>query len=402
MINSVLRTVCLFIIFLLIGVKTHGQSSGVETGAKPDLAITSDDGLKFESQNGQFMLRMAFRIQSRISLEDYDTDSSSPDIVEMQIRRARLRFNGYLLGPQLKYSIQLSFSRGDQDWDNVPYPNILRDANVTWEWFEGQRLIFGLRKLPGNRQRVISSGSLEFVDRALTNATFNLDRDAGIQSWHMLNKERPLWIKLAFTGGEGRNQRSPNTGVSTTARVEWLPLGNFKDEGDYFEGDLAYETESRLSFGATYNINRRTSRTGGQIGPIFNGGAARNIETWIVDGLWKRQGWSVASEAFLRRARDPIVNASQFIYAGRGFNLQTSYVFPSRWSPAIRWSRVTPEARYESSLDERTQTTLALTRYIVDHDIKVQADMTTERVAARGLNPSQDNLFFRIQLELGI
>jgi phosphate-selective porin OprO/OprP len=394
---------CVFLLFSFLFVSfAFGQSSGVEIGSRTDTDVNSTDGLLFESHNRQFSMRIGFRIQTRASVDDFDSDSASRDVVEMQVRRSRLRLNGYLLGPQLKYTIQLSFSRGDQDWDNVPFPNVLRDANVTWEWMKGQRLIFGLRKLPGNRQRVVSSGSQEFVDRALTNATFNIDRDAGIQSWHQFNSEKPVWVKLALTSGEGRNQRSPNTGVSTTARVEWLPLGNFKDEGDYFEGDLAFESESRLSFGAVYNINRNTSRTGGQIGSIMNGGATRNIETWMTDGLWKRQGWSVAYEAFLRRARDPIVNATQNIYVGRGFNIQTTYVFPSMWSPGLRWTWITPESRFETSLDERTQTTFAITRYIKEHNIKVQADLTSEKVSARGANSAQDNMYYRVQLELGI
>jgi hypothetical protein len=39
---------------------------------------------------------------------------------------------------------------------------------------------FGQTKLPGNNQRVVSSGSLEFTDRTINNSRFNIDRDFGL------------------------------------------------------------------------------------------------------------------------------------------------------------------------------------------------------------------------------
>jgi hypothetical protein len=39
---------------------------------------------------------------------------------------------------------------------------------------------FGQTKLPGNNQRVVSSGSLEFTDRTINNSRFNIDRDFGV------------------------------------------------------------------------------------------------------------------------------------------------------------------------------------------------------------------------------
>jgi hypothetical protein len=37
--------------------------------------------------------------------------------------------------------------------------------------------LVGQTKLPGNNQRVVSSGSLEFTDRTINNSRFNIDRD---------------------------------------------------------------------------------------------------------------------------------------------------------------------------------------------------------------------------------
>lgn len=381
---------------------TPGTDSSISVPDLADASVTTSNGVRIESKDGLFSMRLGFRMQSRISYDDMDGNSSTQDLVEMQTRRIRLRLNGHVLGPQLKYALQLGFSRGDQDWDTVAFANVLRDANVTWDWDENHSFIFGLRKLPGNRQRVNSSGSLEFVDRALTNATFNLDRDTGIQSWHKFGADSPAWLKLALTSGEGRNQRNSGTGLSTTARIEWLPAGSFKDDGDYFEGDLSFEPEARYSLGAVYNYNGSNSRTSGQNGALLSGNATRNLETWILDGLWKRQGWSFSFEAFQRNAESPIVNANQVIYAGRGLNLQASHTFASKWAPALRWSIITPESGLRDVLDERTQTTVGLTRYIKKHSIKVQGDVTHESVGERSGQASMTNMYYRLQLEVGI
>jgi phosphate-selective porin OprO/OprP len=397
---------CLFLLcFSPAGASTATAQGGETSLSVPDLSetsVTTSNGVRIESKDGLFSMRLGFRMQSRVSYDDMDGNSSTQDLVEMQTRRIRLRLNGHVLGPQLKYALQLGFSRGDQDWDTVAFPNVLRDANVTWEWAGGHSMIFGLRKLPGNRQRVNSSGSLEFVDRALTNATFNLDRDTGVQSWHKFGADQPAWLKLALTSGEGRNQKNSGTGLSTTARVEWLPAGSFKDDGDYFEGDLSFEPEARYSLGAVYNYNGSNSRTSGQNGSLLSGNATRNIETWILDGLWKRQGWSFSFEAFQRNAESPIVNSNQAIYAGRGLNLQVSHTFASNWAPALRWSIITPESVLRDVLDERTQATVGLTRYIKKHSIKVQGDVTHESVAERIGQASMKNMYYRLQLEVGI
>ena len=50
--------------------------------------------------------------------------------IEGRVSRLRLRFDGYILSDKLTYYLQLSFSRGDQDWDNTHIPNVVRDAMV--------------------------------------------------------------------------------------------------------------------------------------------------------------------------------------------------------------------------------------------------------------------------------
>jgi hypothetical protein len=49
-----------------------------------------------------------------------------------------------------------------------------------YKLYENWTIGFGQTKLPGNNQRVVSSGSLEFTDRTINNSRFNIDRDFGL------------------------------------------------------------------------------------------------------------------------------------------------------------------------------------------------------------------------------
>ncbi len=135
-------------------------------------------GIQYEDRQGAFSAEARFRFQSLFIFQN--------DIVG-QIRRLRLRVRGYVVKREWLYGIQLGFSRQDMDWDTSAYPNVLRDAWVRWEPSTAFHLQWGLFKLPGNRQRVVSSGEMQFIDRSISNRTFTLDRDFGVQA-------RPLFL----------------------------------------------------------------------------------------------------------------------------------------------------------------------------------------------------------------
>src|SRR5690606_37533606 len=98
------------------------------------------------------------------------------------IRRARLKFDGFAYNPKLEYKIELGLSNRDMSGAN-PYtsnaPRYIYDAVIKWNFYKNFVLWAGQTKLPGNRERVISSGDLQLVDRSLLNKHFNIVRDMG-------------------------------------------------------------------------------------------------------------------------------------------------------------------------------------------------------------------------------
>ena len=364
------------------------------------------DGINFEHKPSNFKTRFRFRMQNRFTYETEDTEDLSAKVVDFNVRRFRLRLEGNVYDPRLLYRVQLSFTRGDMDYDRTKYPNVLRDAVVGWKLSDYTTLWYGQTKLPGNRQRIISSGSQEFVDRSLLNATFNIDRDIGAQVHHRIGDDRPAWIKLAISNGEGRATDNKDNGLAYTSRVEWLPLGQFKNDGDFFEADLERETTPKLALGAAYSVNKKTTRPGGQLGtqyttPDLN----QDMETWFADAFFKYRGFSWSTEFAKRWADDPVFldgTSTVAIYKGEGINTQMGYVFDNNIEPAIRFTKIWADPETLAKENDRNQYTLALSKYINKHTVKVQTDVSYDEQLNHVLNKYSSSWIYRLQLEIGI
>ena len=98
---------------------------------------------------------------------------------------------------------------------------------------------------------------------------------------------------------------------------------------------------------------------------------------------------------------DPESNA--FVYKGQGLNLQASYLFNRKWEVALRNSTLFPDSEVQpfAGYKNWNQTTLGVTRYIIGHSLKVQADMSYNS-RSQSLNPNYNRWEMRFQLELGL
>jgi hypothetical protein len=101
--------------------------------------------------------------------------------------------------------------------------------------------LFGQTKLPGNNQRVVSSGSLEFTDRTINNSRFNIDRDFGC---FRLFSQKPnsfsYDLKERLPRRRQKLGKTEDDGIALTGKVELFPLGAFT-KTVHFEGDLLRE-----------------------------------------------------------------------------------------------------------------------------------------------------------------
>ncbi|WP_238542107.1 porin [Cecembia lonarensis] len=340
--------------------------------------ITVEDGVSF-SKDSLFLMNFRFRMQNRAGLNTLEGDDFRVNQYEMRVRRLRLRFDGFVGHPRLQYYIQLAFSRADLDLENALIAQPVRDAIVYYIVNDNLYFGFGQSKLPGNRQRVNSSGNLQFADRSTANALFNIDRDFGLFAYKTFpfRKGGELQIKGALTTGDGRNASAVDDGLSYTGRLEYLPFGSFRNNGDYSEGDLEFEPKPKLSIGLTLSANEKANRTGGQLGPsLFE---PRDMNSFIVDGVFKYMGWAVLGEYLERRSPDPFTSNDlgelRIVQVGWGINTQVSRMLDRKNELAVRYSKVTPDAEILQFQDRVDEVLLGFSRYVNGHRIKFQANV---------------------------
>lgn len=322
------------------------------------------------------------------------------------IRRARLKFEGFAYSPKLVYKLELGLSNRDISGASVytgNTPRFILDAVLKWNFFENFELWAGQTKLPGNRERVISSGNLETVDRSLVNSRFNIDRDMGLQLHHYFVLGNNFMIREAFSfaQGEGRNVTTGNLGgYQYTGRVEALPFGNF---ADYSGADLSREETPKLAIGFTYDHNEDAVRTRSNSGTYMvndRGFFHTDINTMFLDAMFKYQGWSMMAEYAHRTAESAIaVNSDgtptgDIVNVGDGINLQTGYVFKNNFQVTGRYTNISLDKEITGAGVEN-QYTLGLSKYLVGHKLKVQTDVS--------LNDYEDNidnsLMYRLQID---
>lgn len=332
------------------------------------------------------------------------TDSKT----SFSIRRARIKMDGFILSPKLEYKIELSLSNRDVaglSETNQVESLILRDVVIKWNFYENFVLWAGLTKLPGNVERVISSGNLQLVNRSLLNAGFNIDRDLGIQIRHHIDFSDTFLIreKLAISQGEGRNVVLGNYGgFQYTGRLEFLPFGNFKNKGDYIGGDLQREQTPKLMAGVTYDINDRGVKTRSNQGIFMQndvGFYETTTSTLFVDAMFKYKGFSFMGEYANRDAKDPIaknsdgIETGDVVRVGNGINLQAGYLLRKNWEVAARYSDINFDQGI-TGRDPVNQYTLGLSKYIVGHKLKVQSDFSYLSVQG-----GADSVLGRLQME---
>jgi len=325
------------------------------------------------------------------------------------VRRARLKFDGFAFSPKLKYKLELGLSNRDisgasEFTSNAP--RYILDAVIKWNFYENFELWFGQTKLPGNRERVISSGNLQQVDRSLLNSRFNIDRDLGIQLRHHFNLSDNFVVKEAFSiaQGEGRNITTGNLGGHQyTGRLEFLPFGNFSSSGDYSGSDLKRESTPKLAIGATYDHNQNAVKNRSNQGSYMftdTGFYETNINTFFIDAMFKYKGFSFMAEYADRNADDPYAKnadgtlTGDEVQVGNGYNLQTGYLLNNNWEVSGRYTNIDLDKTITGRNPE-DQYTLGVSKYIVGHKLKVQSD-----ISYLSIDGGTNEVMYRLQFDI--
>lgn len=365
---------------ILILLLVFGYAKAQVQNFPEEVSFLNDNGLSFASRDSSQTLTFNGRIQA-LAAEFADFKSASNN-TEFFVRRCRFSIKGTSLNNKIVYRVQLCFSQRDMSADNSKETNnlVLRDAVIFYNLHQAFRIGIGQTKLPGNRQRVNSSGQLQFAERSNTHDAFTLDRDRGIFFQNEFHIGKSLF-KNYFTvsSGEGRITVSPNSGVCYTARSEWLPFGKFKNGGDYFEADLEREQKPKVSIAATYSYNDKAKRVKGQLGEYLYNNESVNIGYAEADILIKYKGFSIISEIYSKMVSNNYTISSttgkRIIPSGHAWLVQSGYLFTAKDEIALRYAgAVNMQADVNVGVFFR-EYTLGYSHYFKGHALKLQGDI---------------------------
>ena len=360
-------------------------------------------------KDSSFSMNISARMQM-LGTSNWDVNNglSNPSS-SLLVRRSRLKFSGFAYSPKLTYKLELGLSNRDigkaSSFTNEA-PKYILDAVVKCNFSGNFVLWFGQTKLPGNRERVISSGDLQQVDRSLLNSRFNIDRDMGFQLRHHFNLTDKFIVKEMFSmsQGEGRNITTGNLGGHQyTTRVELLPFGKFASKGDYRGSDLKFEPAPKLALGFTYDFNNDAVKNRSNQGSYMTtdtGFYSTNISTVFVDAMYKHKGFSVMAEYAYRDAEDAFAKNSDGtltgdeVQVGNALNLQTGYLLSETLEISGRYTNIDWDQNITGKGNE-TQYTLGLSKYILGHKLKVQTDLSY-----LNLTGGTNELLYRLQVDI--
>ena len=378
----------LFAIALLLSINAFSQNFSKDTFGK---------GLTVAAEDSSFNVKFGFRFQTLYAgVKNLETDEYAENLL---IRRSRLKFEGFAFDPAIEYKVELAVSNRDHRGGQIPESghtaNIVLDAVAKWNFAKNWSVWFGQTKLPGNKERLISSQKLQFVDRSLVNSRFTLDRGKGIQLHHKSGTNFVFKQAFAISMGEGRNiiVDNPSNGRELTAKLEFLPFGEFTSKGDYFGSDLKREPSPKLVIGIAGDYNKGAVRERGNLGSfntdLSDDYISNDLKSLLIDLMLKYNGFSFASEYASRSTK----KTNNGFGTGDGIVFQAGYLLPSNWEFAGRLTEINGDTG--STINHVTEYTFGLSRYVVGHNLKVQSDFSYQHI------PGDDNrLIFRFQTEV--
>lgn len=396
---------CTFLAGLLFATASAGAEEPAPT--KPQIEVALGKGFTVRTKDDQQSLTIRARIQVRAAyVTEPDKVSGSPVIepedvaTQIMIRRARLVLQGNALGPKLTYYVQLAFSNADTEPD-IRLP--LRDAYIAWNAHRDLGLRFGQMKVPYGRQRVISSGALEFADRSLIIEELSLHRDVGLIAFsrNLFGAGESLGYQVGVFGGDGRNRIAEYPGMLWVARLDFWPNGHFDDLS---EGDLAQLPKPRLAIGLTAAYNQNSYRKTSVLGDTYRLGGF-DYAHGGADFMFKWHGFAAVGEALIRNSevdsREGMADGKplkEWSRSGVGFFAQASQMMTDKLQIAARASNLVPLRSTDPKLLAQHEVAFSTSYYFVEHALKLQADY------AYLFGPGQENgrHVARLQFQLAL
>lgn len=347
-----------------------------------------DDGFFIASEDGNFLLRFAGRVQFRYeaAFADDASDTDGGMLVEADenesgfaMRRTKLEFFGHIYSPRLEYKIVGAFDRAEGDF-------LLEESYVSYQLSDHYYVQAGGYKGPFLREELVSSKRQLAAERTNTNEFFTLDYNQNLEVGGVYDQFR--WRASLHDGREGDNIDfdDDNTDIAAAGRAEYMVAGNWKQWDDFVAWS---DTPVGVLLGAAVDYENG------------EGGDASGINwehmlQYTADVSLEMQPWSFFA-AYIGRLMEHDPGAAGVVGDDDlhqwGVIVQASvFVVPDKWDIFARWEYLNFDHAAEISAESGRQTvrplllasgvddeqqiyTLGTNWYVHKHDTKVTFDL---------------------------
>ena len=171
----------------------------------------------------------------------------------------------------------------------------LEDAAFDIDFTKGRglfRLHVGQFKPPYGAQEMTSSGSQQFVDRALVSNAFFRGSETGLAAWGTTTNNKFEWRVGMFNGnGRTRTFNDNYNKFQYNARLMWQPNGSqVLNQRAWITGALY--SESRLRIDDRADLRARHQLREPEQLRRHDGASTRSGTQYSVDGIYKYKGFS--------------------------------------------------------------------------------------------------------------
>lgn len=376
----------------------HNMSTAVPEPASPIQTIVWRDG-KTRITLDNFYLEMSNRIQVRYTFEDPSdnvtlpgTDGPGDERGSFRIRRAKFKLEGWMIRNWITFETQINYP--GLTGSNIGA--ILEDAALDIDLTKGRglfRIHLGQFKPPFGAQEMTSSGSQQFVDRALVSNVFFRGRETGVAAWGTTPNNKFEWRVGVFNGNGPTRTTNDNKHYQWNARLMWQPNGSqVLNQRAWITGALYSESDFESTTTPIYAVAINVE---GQNNNFATAGLTdQKWQAVSVDGIFKYKGYSV--NGMYTMAQRTVENGQAFDASG-GFIQAGKLFWRRQLEVAVRYGHTDPSTLVGP--DTISEARVAFSYYYLRHGLKWQTDIGQVQTKSTASSGTQKLFELRSQLQ---
>lgn len=347
------------------------------------------NGINFNLNDNSYNFNISGMIQPYI-LSDFGNKNQDTDLF-MGSKRNFLSFGVNSINDKTSSYFLVDFSSESP----------LLEAWISYKAIENLTLTFGQTKNIGNnREMLINEQDLPFVDRGMLSDSLNeTGREFGFSIHYFLGNQNFAVIpSIQITSGDGKNSFGSDSrdvdlgGLKYSARIDFYPIGLFKEGELKTINDFNYEEKLKLLIGAAGSYNDGAShRVGEGHGEFFLYDLLSQIllpdyRELNFDIVSKFKGFSFLGEYSISTANGlenlfttqtlsqelSPTEISRFLSLGRAYSSQLFYTHSSGYSLGYRYSKICQEFDNNLSiLSDMNKNSLILSKSMKNNSLKI-------------------------------